>query len=163
MGTVGPDCAVQAADAARAGAAAASVTAMERAATAKPWRGVEWGRSGVMAWGRGRGVLDEDSRSSRDVGETLHSPPGGRAICRGPASDPFHFTPPAAMLTILNARQIKLLSETAAGAPEPATAQALRQLAELRQLGLLSFDEGGRYELTPQGQARIQQYAPAVH
>lgn len=67
------------------------------------------------------------------------------------------------MLTILNARQIKLLSETAAGAPEPATAQALRQLAELRQLGLLSFDEGGRYELTPQGQARIRQYAPAVH
>ena len=67
------------------------------------------------------------------------------------------------MLPMLNARQIKLLFETAAGAPEPATAQALRELAELRQLGLLSFDAGGRYTVTPQGEARLQQYMPAVH
>lgn len=67
------------------------------------------------------------------------------------------------MLPMLNTRQIKLLFETAAGAPEPATAQALRELAELRQLGLLAFDQGGRYELTPQGQARMRQYAPSVH
>ena len=67
------------------------------------------------------------------------------------------------MLPLLNTRQIKLLFETAAGAPEPATAQALRELAELRQLGLLSFGDGGRYELTPQGQARMRQYAPSVH
>jgi predicted DNA-binding transcriptional regulator YafY len=67
------------------------------------------------------------------------------------------------MLPMLNARQIKLLSETAAGAPEPATAQALRDLAELRHLGLLSFDEGGRYTMTPQGQAHLDQYAPAVN
>jgi hypothetical protein len=69
----------------------------------------------------------------------------------------------AAMLPTLNARQIKILFETAAGAPEPATAQALRDRAELRLLGLLSFDESGRYEMTPLGQARLRQYAPTVH
>jgi hypothetical protein len=67
------------------------------------------------------------------------------------------------MLPTLNARQIKLLFETASGAPEPATAQALREFAELRELGLLSFDAGGRYTMTPQGQARLQQYMPALH
>jgi len=67
------------------------------------------------------------------------------------------------MLPMLNSRQIKLLFETAAGTPEPATAQALRDRAELRQLGLLSFDEGGRYTVTPQGQARLRQYAPSLH
>jgi len=67
------------------------------------------------------------------------------------------------MLPMLNARQIKLLSETAAGAPEPRTAQALRERAELRELGLLSFDEIGRFAMTPQGQARLQQYLPAMH
>lgn len=66
------------------------------------------------------------------------------------------------MLPMLNPRQIKLLFETAAGAPEPVTAQALRERAELRQLGLLSFDEGGRFTMTPQGQARLRQYVP-VH
>jgi len=64
------------------------------------------------------------------------------------------------MLPTLNARQIKILFETAAGTPEPATAQALRDHAELRQLGLLTFDEGGRYAMTPQGQARLRQLAP---
>ena len=67
------------------------------------------------------------------------------------------------MLPMLNARQIKLLFQTAAGLPEPRTAQALRDHAELRQLGLLSFDEGGRYTMTPQGQARLRQYAPTAH
>lgn len=67
------------------------------------------------------------------------------------------------MLPMLNTRQIKLLSETAAGAPEPATAQALRERAELRQLGLLTFDPVGRFAMTPQGQARLRQYAPASH
>jgi len=33
----------------------------------------------------------------------------------------------------------------------------------LRQLGLLSFDASGRYTMTPQGEARLQQYLPAVH
>ena len=67
------------------------------------------------------------------------------------------------MLTMLNPRQIKLLFDAAAGAPVPATAQALREFAELRHLGLLSFDEDGRYAVTPQGQARLRQYAPSVH
>jgi len=67
------------------------------------------------------------------------------------------------MLPMLNPRQINLLSRTAAGAPEPATAQGRRELAELRQLGLLSFDEGGRFKMTSQGQARLQQYAPSAH
>jgi len=66
------------------------------------------------------------------------------------------------MLPMLNARQIKLLSETAAGSPEPRTAQALRERAELRELGLLSFDEIGRFAMTPQGQARLRQYAPSI-
>lgn len=65
------------------------------------------------------------------------------------------------MLPMLNARQIKLLFETAAGVPEPATAQALRELAQLRTLGLLTFDGGGRYEVTPQGQARLSSYSSA--
>jgi len=39
----------------------------------------------------------------------------------------------------------------------------LREFAELRHLGLLSFDEDGRYAVTPQGQARLRQYAPSVH
>jgi|GEM_PF-1072901 len=67
------------------------------------------------------------------------------------------------MLPMLNPRQINLLFKTAAGAPEPATAQARRELAELRQLGLLSFDDGGRFTVTAQGQARLRQYAPVVH
>jgi hypothetical protein len=67
------------------------------------------------------------------------------------------------MLPMLNARQINLLFKTAAGAPEPATAQARRELAELRHLGLLSFDDGGRFKVTPQGQARLRQYAPSLH
>jgi hypothetical protein len=67
------------------------------------------------------------------------------------------------MLTALNARQIKILFETTAGAPEPATAQALRDRAELRRLGLLLFDERGRYAMTAQGQARLRQYVPTVH
>ncbi len=66
------------------------------------------------------------------------------------------------MLPMLNARQIKILFETAARVPEPATAQALRELAELRHMGLLAFDEGGRYELTSQGQSRMQQYSSSV-
>ena len=67
------------------------------------------------------------------------------------------------MLPMLNPRQINLLFKTAAGEPEPATAQARRELAELRQLGLLSFDEGGRFAMTAQGQARLRQYAPSAH
>jgi hypothetical protein len=67
------------------------------------------------------------------------------------------------MLPLLNDRQIKLLSDAATGAPAPATAQALRQFAELRHFGLLLFDEGGRYALTPHGQARLQQYVPSRH
>lgn len=65
------------------------------------------------------------------------------------------------MLPLLNPRQIKLLFETASGVPEPATAQALRELAQLRTLGLLTFDGGGRYEVTPQGQARLESYQSA--
>jgi len=67
------------------------------------------------------------------------------------------------MLPMLNARQIRILFETAAGAPEPATAQALRERAELRQLGLLAFDEGGRFTVSPKGQTRLRQYAPSAH
>jgi len=67
------------------------------------------------------------------------------------------------MLPMLNARQIRILFETAAGAPEPATAQALRERAELRQLGLLAFDEGGRFTVSPQGHTRLRQYAQATH
>ena len=67
------------------------------------------------------------------------------------------------MQTLLNARQIKLLSEAAAGAPEPATAQALRELAQLRRLGLLDFDSGGRYELTSEGRARVGVESTAIH
>ena len=67
------------------------------------------------------------------------------------------------MLPMLNARQIKLLSETAAGSPEPRTAQALRERAELRDLGLLSFDEIGRFAMTLQDQARLRQYVPSAH
>jgi hypothetical protein len=67
------------------------------------------------------------------------------------------------MLPMLNARQIRILFDTAAGAPEPATAQALRERAELRQLGLLAFDEGGRFTVSPQGQTRLRQYAQATH
>jgi len=66
------------------------------------------------------------------------------------------------MLPLLNARQIKLLFETAAGMPEPATAQGLRELAQLRALGLLNFDGGGRYEVTEQGQARLSSYQSAI-
>ncbi len=66
------------------------------------------------------------------------------------------------MLPLLNARQIKILFDAAAGTPEPATAQALRELASLRQMGLLAFDGGGRYEMTPQGQARLASYTSAV-
>jgi len=65
------------------------------------------------------------------------------------------------MLPLLNARQIKLLSETAAGMPEPATAQGLRELAQLRVLGLLDFDDDGRYQLTANGQARLASYRSA--
>jgi len=65
------------------------------------------------------------------------------------------------MLPLLNSRQIKLLFETAAGVPEPATAQQLRELAQLRTLGLLNFDGGGRYEVTPQGRARLESYRSA--
>jgi predicted transcriptional regulator len=67
-----------------------------------------------------------------------------------------------AMLPLLNARQIKLLFETAAGVPEPATAQALRELAALRSLGLLEFDGGGRYEVTERGQERLASYQSAL-
>ena len=65
------------------------------------------------------------------------------------------------MLPLLNARQIKLLFQTAAGTPEPATAQGLRELAQLRSLGLLEFDDGGRYEMTSHGQARLASYRTA--
>jgi hypothetical protein len=57
----------------------------------------------------------------------------------------------------LNTEQLQLLFETAAGMPEPATLRTLRALSRLRHLGLLSFDGGGRYELTPAGQARLEQ------
>jgi len=63
------------------------------------------------------------------------------------------------MLPMLNARQIKLLSDAAAGTPEPATAQGLREHAQLRTLGLLDFGGSGRYEVTPQGRARLASYA----
>ena len=67
------------------------------------------------------------------------------------------------MLPLLNARQIKLLSQTASGMPEPATAQGLREFAHLRSLGLLTFDSEGRYEVTSQGQARLASYQSSVH
>jgi len=67
------------------------------------------------------------------------------------------------MHTLLNARQMKLLFEAAAGTPEPATAQALRELAQLRRLGLLAFDSGGRYELTMEGRARVGAESTALH
>jgi hypothetical protein len=67
------------------------------------------------------------------------------------------------MSSLLNARQIKLLFAAATRAPEPATAQALRELAHLRHLGLLSFDAGGRYELTPQGRARVGVESQEMH
>ncbi len=65
------------------------------------------------------------------------------------------------MLPMLNARQIKVLFDAAAGTPEPATAQGLRELAQLRTLGLLAFDGGGRYEVTQQGQARLASFTSA--
>jgi hypothetical protein len=67
------------------------------------------------------------------------------------------------MHTLLNARQMKLLFEAAAGTPEPATAQALRELAHLRRLGLLDFDSSGRYALTSEGRARVGAQSPALH
>jgi len=67
------------------------------------------------------------------------------------------------MQTLLNARQIQLLFAAAAGTPEPATAQALRELAQLRRLGLLAFGAGGRYELTSEGRTRVGADAPALH
>ncbi len=57
----------------------------------------------------------------------------------------------------LNTEQLELLVEIAAGRSEPATARTLRELSRLRHLGLLSFDGGGRYELTPAGHARLEQ------
>lgn len=67
------------------------------------------------------------------------------------------------MLPLLTARQIKLLSETASGTPEPATAQGLRELAHLRMLGLLTFGKSGRYDVTPQGRARLASYQSSAH
>ncbi len=67
------------------------------------------------------------------------------------------------MPNLLNDRQIQILIHTLKRAPEPATAQALREFAELRQLGLLSFDASGRYEMTPHGHARLRQYVPSLH
>ena len=60
------------------------------------------------------------------------------------------------MNAFLNTEQLKLLVEIAAGQSEPATARMLRELSRLRHLGLLSFDGGGRYELTPAGRARLE-------
>jgi hypothetical protein len=57
----------------------------------------------------------------------------------------------------LNNEQLALLVEIAFGSSEPATARTLRELSRLRQLGLLSFDGGGRYELTAAGHARLEQ------
>jgi hypothetical protein len=67
------------------------------------------------------------------------------------------------MTPSLNADQLQLLFETAAGMPEPATKRVLMELGQLRRLGLLSFDGGGRYEVTPQGRERLVHEAPQVH
>lgn len=63
----------------------------------------------------------------------------------------------------LSSDQLQLLFDTAAGTPEPATRRALMELSRLRRLGLLSFDGGGRYEVTAQGRERLGVEAPPVH
>jgi len=63
----------------------------------------------------------------------------------------------------LSADQWQFLFETAAGMPEPATTRVLQELRELRRLGLLSFDGGGRYEVTTQGRERLVAEAPLLH
>ena len=63
----------------------------------------------------------------------------------------------------LSTDQLQLLFETAAGMPEPATTRVLRELSSLRRLGLLSFDGGGRYEVTPEGRERLVAESMHVH
>jgi hypothetical protein len=68
-----------------------------------------------------------------------------------------------AMQPSLSTDQLQLLFEAAAGLPEPATTRVLQDLGELRRLGLLSFDGGGRYEVTPQGRERLVAESPYLH
>jgi hypothetical protein len=68
-----------------------------------------------------------------------------------------------AMHPSLSIDQLQLLIETAAGMPEPATTRVLQDLGELRRLGLLSFDGGGRYEVTRQGHERLVVESPHLH
>ncbi len=63
----------------------------------------------------------------------------------------------------LSIDQLQLLFETAAGMPEPATLRVLQDLGELRRLGLLSFDGGGRYEVTQRGRERLVVESPHLH
>ena len=67
------------------------------------------------------------------------------------------------MNSSLNTDQMQLLLATAAGMPEPATTRVLGELAWLRHLGLLAFDGGGRYQLTPEGQAELDAQAQRLH
>ena len=63
----------------------------------------------------------------------------------------------------LSTDQLQLLFETAAGMPEPATRRVLQDLHALSRLGLLSFDGGGRYEVTAEGRERLVAEAPSLH
>ena len=63
----------------------------------------------------------------------------------------------------LSSHQLQLLFETAAGVPEPATRRVLQDLHALSRLGLLSFDGGGRYEVTAEGRERLVAEAPSLH
>ncbi len=67
------------------------------------------------------------------------------------------------MAPSLSTDQLQLLLETAAGMPEPATRRVLQELHALSRLGLLSFDGGGRYEVTTEGRERLVAEAPQLH
>jgi hypothetical protein len=68
-----------------------------------------------------------------------------------------------AMQTSLSTNQLQLLFEATTGMPEPATTRVLLALGELRCLGLLSFDGGGRYEVTAQGRDRLVAESTHLH
>jgi len=68
-----------------------------------------------------------------------------------------------AMHPSLSTDQLQLLFDVASSMPEPATTRVLQELRELRRLGLLSFDGGGRYEVTQQGRERLVAESSPLH
>lgn len=59
--------------------------------------------------------------------------------------------------------QLRLLFETAAGMPGPATTRVPKELSSLSRLGLSTFDGGGRHEVTPEWTERLLAESPQVH